>query len=326
MSPLPPWQSIRDSLRALLPSRSIGQGAASPAGLGRFAGRLPVLSPQTVWLLYMAACFVLFLVLTFPSNVLLQRLVASLPRESGIRIRYAEGDCSWHKGCVLRELTLEGPSLRGAAVQLSRLALQPTLFGLVFGGQLLPLTFNAELYDGVVTGTIRQAVSGVSAQLALRQLALEQWSPSTPWGQNRLAGRVNATAEFLGNPTDMYALQGNFTISLTDGALRAGTVNGFPVPALQATQAHLRASLAAGRLEIAELGLTADGVEASLQGVITLRTPIGRSGLDLQLIAKSTGSPPPALKTLLALLPASPSTPGERRASISGSLAAPVVR
>jgi type II secretion system protein N len=124
----------------------------------------------------------------------------------------------------------------------------------------------------------------------------------------------------------MHTLQGNFTISLTDGALRAGALNGFPIPALQAAQAHLRASLAAGRLEIAELELTADGVEASLQGVINLRTPIGRSGLELQLIAKSTGSPSPAVKTLLALLPASPSTPGERRASISGSLAAPVMR
>jgi len=92
-------------------------------------------------------------------------------------------------------------------------------------------------------------------------------------------------------------------------------------------QASLRASLASGRLEITELRLNADGVEALLQGGIALRTPIARSGLDLQLTAKSTtDSPRPALKTLLALLPMSQTAPDERRASITGSLAAPVVR
>jgi len=166
----------------------------------------------------------------------------------------------------------------------------------------------------------------MSAQFALRHLALEQLVLPAPWGQGRVGGSVTADGDFLGNPADLSSLQGTFTVTLTDGVLRAGAVNGFPIPAVQTVRLQLRASLAAGRLEISELRLSADGVEASLRGGVTLRTPIARSGLDLQLTTSTTSSPPPALRTLLSLLPASQTIPGERRASIAGSLAAPVVR
>ncbi|HEV8716254.1 MAG TPA: type II secretion system protein GspN [Candidatus Binatia bacterium] len=294
--------------------------------LGGFTGRLPLPSSRLGWALYTLACFICFVVLTFPADVLLQRLVASVPREAGVRARYGEGKCAWFAGCVLRDLTLEGPALRGAAVQLSHLTLRPSLWGLFIGGQPWPLAFDTEGYNGTCRGTLRQVIGGLSGQFALRHLALEQLVLPAPWGQGRVGGSVSAEGDFLGNPADLYSLQGTFTATLTDGVLRAGAVNGFPVPAVQTVQLHLRVSLAAGRVEISELRVTADGVEVSLRGGITLRTPVARSGLDLQLTTSVTSSPSPAVKTLLSLLPASQTASGERRAAITGSLAAPIVR
>ena len=326
MSPLPLLQSALGSLRSLRPAWSANWGATPLGRLGRLGERLPMLSSRTGWLFYTLACFVFFVVLTFPSGVFLPRLVTSMTQGSGMRVGYGEGDCTWLGGCVLRDLRFESPPLGVTGVQLSRLTLQPSLIGLLFSSQPWPLTFSAELYGGACAGTVRQVVGGISTQLALHHIALDQWPFPAPWGQGRVAGSVTAAGDLLGNPADLYSLQGTFTVTLTDGGLRAGTLNGFPVPALQTVQAHLRASLAAGRLEISELQLSADGVEASLQGGITLRTPVARSGLDLQLTTNITGSLPPALKTFLSLLPASQTATGERRASISGSLAAPVVR
>ena len=194
------------------------------------------------------------------------------------------------------------------------------------GNHPWPLAFEAEGYNGTVSGTLRQVIGGLSAQVTLRHLALEQLPLPAPWGQGRMSGSITADGDFLGNPADLYTLQGTLTATLADGGLRGGTLNGFPLPALQTVQGHLRASLVAGRVEIAELRLSADGVEASLQGGIIVRTPLSRSGLDLQLAAKATDSPPSALKALLALLPASQSARGERRAVIGGSLGAPVAR
>src|SRR5262245_11456452 len=301
MSPLLLLQSALGSLRSLRPSWTANSGAEVFGRLGRLGGRLPVLSSRTGWLLYTLTCFVFFVVLTFPSGVLLQRLVAAVPRESGVRARYVEGDCAWLEGCVLRDLTLESAVFGGTTIRLSHLTLRPSMWGLLFGGQLWPLIFNADGYNGTFSGTMRQVVGGMSAQLALQHLALDQLPLPAPWGLGRIAGRMTADGDFFGNPADLYSLQGTLTVTLTDGALRAGTVSGFPVPALQTVQAQLRASLAAGRLEISELRLSADGVEMSLQGGITLRAPVGRSGLDLQLTTKLTGSPPPALKTVLSL-------------------------
>jgi type II secretion system protein N len=326
MSPLPLLQSVLGSLRSLRPLWAANSEVDVFGRLGRLGGRLPVLSSRTSWLLYTLTCFVFFVVLTFPSGVLLQRLVASVPRDSGVRARYVEGDCTWLEGCVLRDLTLESPLFGGSAVQLSRLTLHPSWWGLVFGGQPWPLGFNADGYNGTFSGTMRQVVGGMSGQLALRHLALDQLPLPAPWGLGRIAGSMIADGDFLGNPADLYSLQGALTVTLSDGMLRGGVINGFPLPALQTVQVHLRASLAAGRLEISELRLAADGVEAALQGGITLRTPVARSGLDLQLTTNITGSPPPAVKTLLSLLPASSTAAGERRASITGSLAAPVAR
>jgi type II secretion system protein N len=267
------------------------------------------------------------LVLTFPSSVLLQRVIASIPRDAGVRVRYTNGDCAWLEGCVLHDVVLEGPALAGSAVQLSRLTVDPSLWSLLLRGQPWPFVFSADGYGGTVDGTVRQIIGGINVQLSLRHLALDQLPFPAPWGQGRVAGKVAVDWEFSGNPADLNSLQGTFTITVTGGDLRAGTVNGFPVPALQMVQASLRVSLTSGRLEITALRLNADGLEAFVHGGIVLRTPIARSGLDLQLTARSTtDSPPPALKTLLALLPASQTTPGERRASITGSLGAPVVR
>src|SRR5262249_24196597 len=193
-------------------------------------------------------------------------------------------------------------------------------------GRPWAVTFQAEGYNGTCEGTLRQVVGGLSAQFALRHLALEQLALPAPWGQGRISGRVTADGDFSGNPADLYSLQRTFLATLTDGVLRAAPVDGFPVPAGRAVQVGLRASRPAGGVEISELRFTADGVEASLRGGVTLRTPVARSGLDLQLTAVTTSSLPPAWKTLFSLLPGPQGPAGERRASIAGSVAAPVVR
>jgi type II secretion system protein N len=287
--------------------------------------RLPKLSARNGWLLYTLAGFLFFLFLTFPSDLLLQQLVATLSRESDIRMRYAAGDFTWWGGCEFSDLAIENPVPGLSSLRVSRLTLSPSLLGL-FRSHPFPLAFAADLYGGTFQGIVQQKREGGSIQFALQRLSLEQWPFPAPWDHGRVGGRVSATGGFEGNFAALQSLQGTLHVTLTEGELNAGTVATVRVPSLQSVQAQVRASIANGRVEVTDLTLSADGTEATLQGTIVLRTPIERSGLDLRLTTKITGSPPPALKTLLALLPASPHSPGERRALITGSLAAPVVR
>ena len=329
MSPSRRLRSVLDSLRPLRPSWLADVNPTSLASLlaflERLRERLPALSPRAGWLWYTLACFGFFLLLTFPTEPLLRRVLVSVSRESAVRMHYAEGGWRWGTGWVLRDLTIESPLTRGTALRLSRLTLRPSLIGLL-SSQLLPLTFSADLYGGTCSGTVRQEAVGVGVHFALQQMRLDLLPVPAPWRQGQVAGSLTADGEFQGNPADIQSVRGTFTLTLIGDALRAGTGARLPLPALQTVQAHLRATLAGGRLDIAELRLSADGAEAHAQGALTLRTPLTRSVLDLQLTTHITGSPPPALTSLLSLLPAVPGTTGERRASITGSLAAPVVR
>jgi type II secretion system protein N len=163
-------------------------------------------------------------------------------------------------------------------------------------------------------------------QFSGRQLALEHWPLPAPLSQGRLRGSVTVDGDLRGNFTDPFSLQGTLTLAITDGAISAGVLGGFPLPAVQSVQTHLRAVLVPGRLEIAELKLNTDGIDTTLKGTITLRTPFARSELALQLTTKTTGSPPPALNALISFLPAVPGMPGEHRALLTGTLVTPVIR
>ncbi|MEW6299855.1 MAG: type II secretion system protein GspN [Thermodesulfobacteriota bacterium] len=299
--------------------------AAVRAAGKRVRGRLPTLPARGGWALYTLACFLLFLFLTFPSDLLLRRIVAALAAESPVRVRYATGDLTWWGEGRFSDVTVENPLPGMPTLQASRLTLTPSFIGLL-RGHLSPLTVDARLYGGTVRGTVRKEGEGFAVQFVIDRLALERWPFPRPWDQGRVAGRLTADGELQGNAFTPHALNGSLRATLTDGLLRSGTIAGMPVPALQSIRVHLHTTIADGRTEITELVLDADGVEATLQGTVVLRTPLERSGLDLRLTTKVTGSPPPALTALLSLLPVSPHSPHERRAVISGSLATPIVR
>jgi type II secretion system protein N len=314
------WHSALVNLRPLLPAWLVTWTL-----MKKVQKRLPKVSARNGWLLYTFACFLFFVFLTFPSDLLLQQLVTTLSRESNIRLRYAAGDFTWWGGCEFSDLAIENPVPGLSPLHVFRLTLSPSLIGL-FRSHPFPLAFTADLYGGTFQGRVQQKREGGSIQFVLQRLSLEQWPFPAPWDHGRVNGRVSASGEFEGDFAALQSLQGTLHVTLTEGELKAGAIATVQVPSLQSVQAQVRATIANGRIEVSDFTLSADSTEVTLQGTIVLRAPIERSGLNLRLTAKMIGSPPPALKTLLSLLPASSNSPGERRASIAGSLAAPVVR
>jgi type II secretion system protein N len=283
--------------------------------------------------LYGVVSFAGFLLLTFPAELVLQRVVASLEQSAAVRVRYRTGEWSWSQGWTLRDLTIEKTGVL-PPVRLSRATLSPSLFGLL-RARSFPLTFSANLYGGTGHGTIERKGTTVSIQFGVDQMALDQWPFPAPGGQGKIAGTLTAEGTVQGEPADVSPLSsfsslsswaGNLTATITNGSLKAGTIAKFPLPTLHNIQARAQATIQQGRVEVSGLTVEADGVEASLQGFIALRLPLEWSTLDLQLTTRQTGNPPPALATLLAFLPAVPGAQGERRATITGTLAAPVMK
>jgi type II secretion system protein N len=318
MSPLPPSPSTPASGVAFSDANAVSVDPALRRWLPAFARRFG-------WWLYTLVCFAAFLFLTFPLDILLQRAIATATQETPLRIRYAQGELTWRGTGIVHDVTIEQTEANLPALKLNRLTVQPSWLGLIFG-RPFPLTFQANLYGGTIEGTVAQQTEGLKTHLTVQHLNLSLLPVLPPGKPGGLKGFLTGSADLSGDFSQLFTLKGVVTLNLSEGALQAGALGTVPVPSLQSVQGTLQTAIRDGRLNVSDLTLTGDGIEAHLQGTLTLTTPLPRSGLDLQLTTKTVGTPSPTLALLTSLLPASPNTPGERRATISGSFANPVMR
>jgi type II secretion system protein N len=318
MSPLPPSPSTPDS-GVVFPD--VNAVSVEPV-LRRW---LPTFVSRFGWGLYTLVCFVAFLFLTFPLDILLQRVIATATHETPLRIRYAHGELTWRGTGVAHDVTIEQTETNFPALKLNHLTVQPSWLSLLFG-RPFPLTFQANLYGGTIEGTVEQQTAGLETHLTVQHVNLSMLPVPPPGKPGGLKGFLTGSVDLSGDFSQLSTLKGAVTLNLSEGALQAGALGKVPVPSLQSVQGTLQTAIRDGRLNVSDLTLTGDGIEAHLQGTLTLSTPFPRTGLDLQLTTKTVGTPPPTLAVLTSLLPASPNTPGERRATISGSFASPVMR
>jgi type II secretion system protein N len=316
----PLWQSALASLRS--PKRALDEAGTSATSLNA-TQRSSTRFTRLLWISYGLVSFVFFLLLTFPTDLLLRQVVASIEDTASLRVHYKTGQWTWGQGWILNDITLDKTAT--TPIQLTRLTLRPSLLRLLYG-QPFPLTFSARLYGGDAQGTLQQTGSTFDIRFTLDQLSLAQWPFSNPWGQGRISGTLTLNGALQGEGADINLWSGSLSAVIAEGSLKAGNVDRFPIPALQTVQAHAQATLKDGRVEVSDFALAADGITAQLQGAITLRFPLEWSSLDLRLTTQTIGSPPPPLAMLVSLLPAVPGSQGERRATITGTLAAPVVR
>lgn len=318
MSPLPPSPSTPDSEVVLSEISAVPALLVLRRWTRSFSARFG-------WGLYTLLCFGIFLFLTFPVDILLQRVIASATRGTPLHVRYAQGELNWHGAGVVHDMTIKRTDANLPPFKLNRLTVQPSWLGLLFGHPL-PLSFQADVYGGTISGTVEQSTEGLRTNLVVQRVDLALFPLPSSGKPERLKGFLTGSGDVRGDLSQVLSLKGTLNLDLSEGALQAGALGKVPIPPFQSFRGQLRTVLRDGRLNISDLVLTGDGIEARMQGALTLSTPLPRSGLDLQLTTKTTGSPPPPLVALLSLLPVSPNTPGERHATIRGSLAAPVMR
>lgn len=284
---------------------------------------LPRMSARLGWVLYTLVCLCFFLFLTFPTEILLQRIMITATRETSVRIQYGHGELTWRGGCQLHDVVVANNT--GPALRISHVTLHPSLLGLIIG-RPWPLTFTAHLYGGTLKGTVSFNAHGQRVQVTAQRVDLSLLPMPEIVSANGIQGHFSGEGEVEGDVANLFSLRGKVTLTLTEGALQTGKIANFPLPSLAFVEGRLHATVKNGLLEIPDLVLNADNTEARLQGTITLNTPLLQSGLNLQLTTKTTGNTSSPLTILLSMLPSLPNTPGERRASIGGSFTSPMLR
>ncbi len=268
-------------------------------------------------------CLLLFLASTllsfwifFPAELLQQRLVAEISRQSGLKMQGDNSSMLFPLGLELDLLVYpEQPEL--APINLQSLQVTPAWTSLVTG---VPA---AELKSRLAGGSI-EVLADNSGRLELEisdvELETLQQAEAAYRLQGRLSGKLKG--EQL---SDKKAGKGQFTLQLRDPRLFGLDRLGLS-KTLQLGQLDIEGKFNQRRLSIGRVLLTDGDIELSGGGTVLVGDTPAKTRLNLNVRLFLKPTTPKGLRDLLSLTGIKPTADGSYLMRLGGTLARPVLR
>jgi len=289
--------------------------------LGELGGRRTVL-----YLGYTAILFLVFLLLTFPHELLIRRMLSSVS-QGPVAVEFTDANFAWFHGYKISGMRIGSAGADGQApyLECSQLWVRPALSALVRGNPY-DLLLYADLYGGTAHGELLMNNGSVNGSMQWNDLNLGRYRTLTAlFDEGQLAGRVSGYFNFESHGAKLEAGQATGALTLEGGALTGVKVSGFPVPDLHLRQTRLKFAVRGGRLELQEFQATGD-VDVEGYGNVTLREPLQDSVLNLRATIQQSLATPDAVKTLVGLIPRAPGAKPDSPIMITGTLGRPHTR
>jgi type II secretion system protein N len=309
-------------------ARMVTWGRAAAAALRPGVERLASgeRRPLLFYGLYTGMLFAVFLVATFPHDLLLQRALQSATAGTAFRVDAGGGRVGWALAYALDSLRLR---TRAADVEpvleAEALRFAPSWLGLLRGSPY-PLGITATLYGGTLRGTIDPRPAGFRIDARLDDVDLARYTGLRPLVDGRLRGRLQAAVNLDGGGRGPAAAGGSIELRIPGLALESAKVRGITVPDLHFGEVHLTGTVKNGRLEIAELVANGEEVSVRGEGNVLLRAPLETSPLVVDLTVTPAPGIPDALRLAVNLLPGTSGEGGAKRIGIVGTLGRATVR
>jgi len=281
----------------------MGSALASFAGqFGRLLPRRSIGRPSLGYVAWTIGWFIVFLVLTFPHDLVVHHWTDELARQSGWQIRYDEVWLRPWNGYHLSNARLLAPG-RDTEPWLAakEVVFRPSLIG---GG--FPFYFSGEAYGGDFSGSVEQ--SGGLA-IFVNGLRLASYPRITSlldgkWG-GELSGEIHASGG-----GDMKNLEGHGKLGLKSASLTQGKAAGFTVPDLHFASGDAEFEMKGGRLDVRSLKLAGSEVDAELHGQLFVVSASAMPVTNAVLTVKPLPGAPPGFEPLLTLLNHNQKPPG----------------
>jgi type II secretion system protein N len=303
-----------------LPRLRLPQVRVSLDWMGSLVGRTTLL-----YVGYTAVLFVVFLLLTFPHDLLV-RAALSRVNNGPVAVDFGAVNFAWFKGYELTGMRLR-PQTDGQPpyLECSRVWARPLLSALVRGNPY-GLALQADLYGGVARGEVKRTDGQVVGNIEWQDLHVDRYRTLTALlDEGQLAGRVSGQFAFELSGRDWNAGQGSGEISVDGVGLTSAKIGGVTVPDLHLQKTKLKFVVRNGRFEIQEFNASGD-LTVQGSGHIVLRDPVQESVLNLKATILPTPTTPDALKAALALIPRAAGTKPDAPVTLTGTLARPRVR
>jgi len=288
-----------------------------------------LLSGRGLWLLYGsygAALFGVFLLVTFPYDVIIKRALAGF--NGPVTIAFHDAGFAWHRGIVVNRLALHSvePTLVSPVLEADRVWVRPAL-GSLLRGNPYGIEVQADIYGGNAYADADMANGLLVGQLTLDALSLGRYRLlASMLEEGRLGGRVDARFTFETTLAAPDAGQILGSIRLTRAALEAAKIAGFGMPDIHIDNGEIEFAYRNGRLDLTEL--TARGREILLDadGQISLRAPVEDSVLNLRASIAPGPEAPDDIRGLLELIPRPPGAGADAPLRVTGTIARPRLR
>lgn len=275
------------------------------------------------WGLASLACFILFLLLTFPYGPLQSRLLTELNRASGWEVRAADWSVGLPMAIEWRDVVLAGPTTGAIPVEAVRttIGVFQAIWGRLVIDYAVQLPGAAQAGAGRATGSVTAAswslrgpvvVKGHLQQMDLAAVLKPYVTRGVVQGDftHRWDTAQGANAALKGEGTVKIEVK-----DLVVERIAAGTAS---IPSL--TFGRIQAALACRDAACDVTELKGDGVDGSftVQGRVTLQQPLQQSLLDLTI----TVIPGPGFAQKAASLALPPFQPG---APVTFKLVGPIM-
>jgi type II secretion system protein N len=288
---------------------------------------LGVLGNRRMWLYigYTTLLFLVFLVATFPHEVLVRR-VMSMAGSGPRALQFNGARFAWHKGFEISGVKFPGIGDGDTPLlELSHVWVRP-LFSALVRGNPYALNLDADLYGGGATAQIDLSNGRFVGTVQLEAIDLGRFRTLTALLQEgQLGGHLSGQLDFEGRTASLESAQASGELVLDRAAIADAKINGITVPDLSLSQTRTKFSIRSSRLEIQEFVANGD-VSIQGSGQIVLRTPLQDSALNLRATILPTPSTPDAVRALIGLIPRPSGSKPDAPMTITGTLMQPRVR
>ncbi len=243
--------------------------------------------------------FVVFLVVTFPGDILKNRLISEIQSSTPYNVDIKTADIS-----ALLNINLKGVTIhksRTQFIELDSVTVKPSVLSLFSDSHKVP--FTAKLHGGQVDGTIRLSKQGnkikaVDAEIKnLRVDAIPDFLSEQGNSETLIHGSLNGNLSVTFTPQ----AQGDFDFIIEGLELDNLKVKGIKLPSLANLTSKFNGNIANELTNIDELSIVGDGIDIQIAGSAPLVWDMSHGGiLDLGYRVEITNKDLVKYKTFLS--------------------------
>ncbi len=302
---------------------------APPSGWrARLAERVDLTKVATplLYSLYTVLAFVLFLLVTFPHELVLQRIL-SRAATGPVEVEVRGLHLGWTLAYTMDELRLlrrgGDPAIPLLTAQKVRVA--PSWLSLL-RGHPYPVGVRGDLYGGTADATVDLRPDAYAIDARFANLDVGRYAGLRLFMEGTLRGRVEGEVTVQGNAAKPATTNGRIGLRAARLALEGGKLRGITVPDLHFPEVRIAGEVKKGRLELGDVNATGDEISARGEGNVVLQHPLAGSLMNLTLVVQPAAQAPENLRLALNLLPGTPGEGGERTVRLYGSFEQPRVQ